>query len=163
MGIGCCLAVSHESADSSHPSILVLFLQEVHVRTHRQTVLFNKGCVWAHLSGFAARRRPTWFWQAQLVSPQQRTVSSGPQELWPRAKKSAAPATCWVHESAFVSVLSHRITRTKGPSTPHPIAQFSSAQSRGWHSQKEQPPTSCDTHTQNTHTSHTSQNIPKHF
>lgn len=105
----------------------------------------------AHLSGFAARRRPSWFWQAQLGSPQQRTVSSGPQEPWPRAKKSAAPATCWVHESAFVSVLSHRITHTKGPSTPHPIAQFSAAQSRGWHSQKGVTPPPPVTHIHKTH------------
>lgn len=42
---------------------------------------------------------------------------SGSLDLWLLTKASAAPATCWAHQSAFVSLVSHCITHTKGPAT----------------------------------------------
>lgn len=43
-------------------------------------------------------------------------------ELWLLAKASDAPATYWAHQSAFVSLVSHCIIRTKGPATHTPTA-----------------------------------------
>lgn len=63
-------------------------------------------------------------WQAALGHPQQGPVSPGPLELWLLAMASAASATCWVHQSAFVSLVSHCITHTKGPATRAPTASL---------------------------------------
>lgn len=67
-------------------------------------------------------RHPRSPWQAWLGPPQQGPVSPGPLELWLLAKASAAPATCWAHQSAFVSLVSHCIIHTKGPATRAPTA-----------------------------------------
>ncbi|CAB1441594.1 unnamed protein product [Pleuronectes platessa] len=61
-------------------------------------------------------------WQASLGPPQHGPVSPRPREPWLVAKASAAPATCWAHQSAFVSLVSHCIIRTKGPATRAPTA-----------------------------------------
>lgn len=61
-------------------------------------------------------------WQISLGPPQQGPVSSGPLELWTIAKASAAPATCWAHQSPFVSLVSHCIIHTKGLATRAPTA-----------------------------------------
>lgn len=67
-------------------------------------------------------RHPCSPWQDWPGPPQQGPVSPGPLELWLLAKASAAPATCWAHQSAFVSLVSHCIIHTKGPATRAPTA-----------------------------------------
>lgn len=64
--------------------------------------------------------QPCTPWQALLGLPQQGPVSPGPLKLWLLAKASAGPATCWAHQSVFVSLVSHCIIRTKGPATRAP-------------------------------------------
>jgi len=66
--------------------------------------------------------RPCSPWQASLGPPQRGPVSPGPLELWLLAMASAAAATCWAHQSAFVSLVSHCVTHTKGPAPRGPTA-----------------------------------------
>lgn len=47
-------------------------------------------------------------------------VSAGLRDPRLLTKASAAPATCWAHQSAFVSLVSHCIIYTKGPSNSRP-------------------------------------------